>query len=113
MQTSLLLKIIKRTKQILKSSGWQQGSMGDPISAYGPHCMLGALYVATQEAPGSHWVRREVYKAFETLEISSGTANAFKALSQWNDTKGRTLTEVINLLTKVEVLLKRGANELS
>lgn len=84
-------RVIKR----LKTTGWCQGEFGGPE---GPNCILGAAF---QEASGD----KEAFtrfanelasllfqQEFYTDWFSEGT------IEDWNDTPGRTLEEVLELL---------------
>ncbi len=77
-----------KTKQILIEEGWTQGFYCNGCR----RCLVGALALATSQS----WGDAEDGEAANLL--LSCTDGSKKLLVDWNDVKGRTKTEVLDLI---------------
>lgn len=80
--------MLRRTKKLLLEQGWCQGRYQD---TNGAHCLLGAMMTISRWRPS---LARTAAVERLVRDLPSGT------LPDWNDTKGRTLGEVIALIDR-------------
>lgn len=98
-------KIYRDAADVLRTNGWHQGSYYASGSGLPPEhcqvCLLGALRVATTGQPEGY--SSKIYATVAWLEgfLNTGVPRSLHMfLDSWNDDPGRTVADVIDLLTR-------------
>jgi hypothetical protein len=87
-------EVIKRAIELLKRDGWRQGADGPRVSAEcGARCMRGAL-LAASEGTGPYLVAVDRVRDV----LSQRYHGAHTAPTTFNDSRGRTVEQVIDVL---------------
>lgn len=103
--TTLTAKVLERAREIIQQ-GWTQGVLAEDENggvrlAYEPEvrkcCLIGAVRRAEWQL-----VKGADSGAFQRLRSLLGPATL---ISEWNDAKGRTKTEVLVLITSTLLTL--------
>jgi hypothetical protein len=96
---------LEATKATLLSQGWLQGAFGNSKLDEGAVCLVGAISRVTRHQ--DFVVHTEqcspAYKAIRAV-LPSGASPAL-----WNDARGRTLNQVIDLLDAAIIHVKKAS----
>jgi hypothetical protein len=93
-------KLLRAAANILETKGWYQGSFGNEEKGF---CLLGSINVVdTGEATWS--TSPDANLAKEAIRVVSGQ----RFLSRWNDSPGRTKSEVVSAMRKAARALEHG-----
>lgn len=101
-------EVIRETKCQLFERGWQQDAMHN--KANGHVCLVGALHCAIFGQPQVNWDDVEIDALLDLrtgVLVTLGMAMEDDAIAGWNDAKGRTFTEVIDVLDAAEKFAER------
>lgn len=98
-------ELLNKAADLIEERGWNQGDYRSPVGAL---CAIGAIITANDEARGIHPETIEfnlwstpVREAVETLAKQLDQEPLVPPyVMNWNDTPGRTATEVVSMLRK-------------
>lgn len=89
------MNVLDRAGARLTLGGWRQGDLG---TAYGPACMVGAVFFECVPLTAA-WQVEQYRTALEAVRTVLGlTLGEGPDLLDWNDKPGRTIREVLEAL---------------
>ncbi len=97
--TNQLLEDLQATKMVLITDGWCQGTlhkqrMPSPGRKATQHCILGAINVAV----GGVNAGVRASRVGTVIAKAAGAGMWYSSIPSWNDTPGRTFTQVIEAI---------------
>lgn len=99
-----IVGVLQEAKDILITDGWMQYEMGD---AGGPKCITGAIvHTGAVIHTGESISDDERSYAFDYLVAALMIRDGVHNIPNWNDVRGRTFNEVMNLFDEAILLAK-------
>lgn len=90
-----IAKALQQAAKLIEEKGWIQGSYGDHVHGF---CSIGALGTVTDHE--TYYPATQVLAGAVPEEFCPQLKPSIQRIIEWNDTPGRTRSEVVQLFRK-------------